>query len=124
MRIKLTVSFVGKDGASIGEQKVMYGDAADAPDAPHIDGYEFSGWDKAFDSVTEDMTVTALYRELPKEEKRDPLPVEQPEKRDEKLDAEDELMQTGIDINYIVIAISIAVVASFALYRHLIRNRN
>lgn len=83
-RIELTVSFIGKDGTSIGEQKVMYGDAADAPDAPHIDGYEFSGWDKAFDSVTEDMTVTALYRELPKEEKRDPLPAEQPEKRDEK----------------------------------------
>lgn len=108
----------------IGEQKVMYGDAADAPDAPHIDGYEFAGWDKTFDSVTEDMTVTALYRELPKEaEKRDPLPAEQPRKRDEKLDAGNELMQTGIDISYIAIAILIAIVISFALYRHLIRNR-
>lgn len=75
-------------------------------------------------SVTEDMTVTALYRELPKEEKRDPLPAEQPEKREEKLDVKDELMQTGIDISYIAIAISIAVITSFALYRHLIRNRN
>lgn len=123
-RIELTVSFVGKDGASISEQKVMYGDAADAPDAPHIDGYEFAGWDKTFDSVTEDMTVTALYRELPKEEKRNPLPAEQPEKREEKLDVEDELMQTGIDISYIAIVISIAIVTSFAIYRHLIRNRN
>ena len=104
---------------------MIYGDAADAPDAPHIDGYEFAGWDKAFDSVTEDMTVTALYRELPKEvEKKDPLSAEQPEKREEKLNVEDELMQTGIEIDYIVIAISIAVVASFALYCHLIRNQN
>ena len=102
----------------------MYGDAADAPDAPHIDGYEFAGWDKAFDSVTEDMTVTALYRELPKEEKIDPLPAEQPEKREEKLDVEDELIQTGIDISYIAIVISIAIIISFALYRHLIRNQN
>lgn len=102
----------------------MYGDAADAPDAPHIDGYEFAGWDKTFDSVTEDMTVTALYRELPKEEKMNPLPAEHPEKREEKLDVEDELMQTGIDISYIVIAISIAIITSFALYRHFIHNRN
>lgn len=33
-------------------------------------------------------------------------------------------MQTGIDIDYIAIVISIAIVTSFALYRHLIRNQN
>ena len=46
------------------------------------------------------------------------------EPTDDTLDVEDELMQTGIDVSYIAIAISIAIVTSFAIYRHLIRNRN
>lgn len=83
-----TVSFVGKDGGELKEEKVPYGDPATAPDAPAIDGYEFAGWDTAFDSVTSDLTVTAVYRELQK-------PEPQPEQKDESVD---DLIQTGIDI--------------------------
>lgn len=32
-----------------------------APEAPGLEGYEFSGWDTDFSRVTEDMTVTAVY---------------------------------------------------------------
>ncbi len=56
-----TVTFVGQDGTVISEETVIYGQAATAPEAPVVEGYAFTGWDKAFDAVTEDMTVTALY---------------------------------------------------------------
>ena len=34
-----------------------------APEAPEVEGYVFTGWDTAFDQVTEDMTVKAVYEE-------------------------------------------------------------
>lgn len=97
---KYTVSFVGKDGEELKTEKVLYGDPATAPDAPAIDGYEFAGWDTSFDSVTSDLTVTAVYRELPKPapQPEQPTPVQpapQPEQKDETVD---DLVQTGIDI--------------------------
>lgn len=95
-----TVSFVGKDGGELKTEKVQYGDPATAPDAPSIDGYEFAGWDTSFDSVTSDLTVTAVYRELPKpapqpEQPAPEQPAPQPEPKDETVD---DLVQTGIDI--------------------------
>ncbi|MBP5456495.1 MAG: BspA family leucine-rich repeat surface protein, partial [Paludibacteraceae bacterium] len=60
-----TVTFLDKDGNPIGEpQTVDYGQAAVAPTAPEEKGYEFTGWDKAFDNVTEDLTVQALYEAI------------------------------------------------------------
>ena len=38
-----------------------YGGSATAPDAPDVEGYTFTGWDKEFDNVTSDLTVKAIY---------------------------------------------------------------
>ena len=60
-----TVTFLDKDGNPIGEpQTVDIGQAAVAPTAPEVEGFTFTGWDKAFDNVTEDLTVQALYEAL------------------------------------------------------------
>jgi len=56
-----TVTFVGKDGVAIKTESVSHGTAATAPEAPVVEGYTFIGWDNAFDSVKDDLTVTALY---------------------------------------------------------------
>ena len=56
------VEFVDWDGTILATMKVSNGEAATAPDAPTREGYTFIGWDKDFSSVTEDMTVTALYQ--------------------------------------------------------------
>ena len=56
-----TVTFVGFEDADLGSQTVNWNEAAEAPEAPEVEGYTFKGWDKAFDHVTEDMTVTAVY---------------------------------------------------------------
>ncbi|MGN0855729.1 MAG: InlB B-repeat-containing protein [Kiritimatiellia bacterium] len=60
-----TVTFVGMDGAVIGEpQEVAYGEAAVAPDPPAVEGYVFWKWDADFSNITDSMTVTALYHRL------------------------------------------------------------
>ena len=56
-----TVTFVDYDGTVLFEQVIASGEAATAPDEPERDGYTFIGWDKAFDGVTENITVTAQY---------------------------------------------------------------
>ncbi|MBQ2944861.1 MAG: InlB B-repeat-containing protein, partial [Ruminococcus sp.] len=58
---KYTVTFVDYDGTKLGAQQVEYGKSATAPDTPVREGYTFKGWDKAFDNVTENITVTATY---------------------------------------------------------------
>lgn len=57
-----TVTFLDKDGAVIKTESVAHLGAATAPVPPSVAGMVFDGWDKSFDSVTEDLTVTALYR--------------------------------------------------------------
>ena len=57
-----TVTFVDYNGAVIGTDGVLYGEAATAPVPPTRIGYTFTGWDQAFDSVTSNLTVTAQYR--------------------------------------------------------------
>ncbi len=42
-------------------QEVPYGGSAEKPDDPVIDGKTFIGWDKSFDNITEDTTITALF---------------------------------------------------------------
>ena len=60
-RKTFNVRFLGKDGNVIKEDFVKYGNDATAPEAPSIDGYEFSKWDKEFANVTTNLDVTAVY---------------------------------------------------------------
>jgi hypothetical protein len=57
-----TVTFVA-DGETIATAPVRYGEAATAPTIPTKAGYDDVAptWDKAFDNVTSDLTVTAVY---------------------------------------------------------------
>ncbi len=58
----VTFSYKAADGTTTTENvKTASGTAAVAPSIPPVDGYTFSGWDKTFDNVTADMTVTAQY---------------------------------------------------------------
>ncbi|MBQ3196360.1 MAG: InlB B-repeat-containing protein [Clostridia bacterium] len=63
-RFSYTVNFVDYDGTVLKTEEVFYGDAATAPVVEDREGYEFIGWDKNFDNVTEDMTVTAQYKQI------------------------------------------------------------
>ena len=56
-----TVTFVDFDGTVIDEQTIDWNTGATAPEAPAREGFEFTGWDKEFDPVTSDLTVTAQY---------------------------------------------------------------
>ncbi|MDR1768239.1 MAG: InlB B-repeat-containing protein, partial [Propionibacteriaceae bacterium] len=56
-----TVTFVDGQGNTLKTQRVADGGAASAPPDPVRDGYTFGGWDKAFDKVTGDLTVTAQW---------------------------------------------------------------
>ena len=58
---KYTVTFKGKDGSVIATVEVEEGQAATAPAAPAVDGFTFKEWDKAFDNVTSDLEVNAVY---------------------------------------------------------------
>jgi len=55
------VIFRDYDGTVLKTEHVIPGDAATAPGNPSRSGYTFSGWDKVFDHVTADLTVTAVY---------------------------------------------------------------
>ena len=55
------VKFVDWDKTILSESIVADGEAATAPENPTRYGYNFAGWDKDFQSVTADLTVTATY---------------------------------------------------------------
>ncbi len=55
------VRFLDRGGNVIEEQQVAWGDPATPPEAPPVDQWTFSGWDKDFSSVTEAIDVRALY---------------------------------------------------------------
>ncbi|MBQ9736717.1 MAG: InlB B-repeat-containing protein [Clostridia bacterium] len=56
-----TVVFVDHDGTELYSQTVDYMRSAHTPLPPHREGYIFVGWDKSYDCITEDTTVSALY---------------------------------------------------------------
>ncbi len=56
-----TVTFIDWNGDILSKENVEYLDAAVAPADPARVGYTFTGWDKDFSSVTENMTITAQY---------------------------------------------------------------
>ena len=56
-----TVTFKDWNGTVLKTQQVQYGGAATAPANPTRTGYTFTGWDKAFTSVTANLVVTAQY---------------------------------------------------------------
>ncbi len=56
-----TVTFEDYNGFELKTQKVSEGEAATAPADPEREGYHFTGWDKKFDNVQSDLTVTATY---------------------------------------------------------------
>ena len=70
------VKFVDGFGNTIKTVKVDKGKAAVAPADPQRKGYKFKGWDKSFNKVTKDMTVTALWT---KDAKPAPAPTPAPE---------------------------------------------
>ena len=58
-----TVTF--KDGDEVLKtQDVPFGGSATAPTPPEKEGYAFTGWDKDFDDVTEDLLVNAVYEPI------------------------------------------------------------
>lgn len=58
-----SVEFFLPDGTHVGTSNVVAGGAAEAPEAPEIEGYEFIGWDTALKNIQENTVVEAVYRE-------------------------------------------------------------
>ena len=56
------VQFLDWDGTILSSANVTIGTAATPPANPTREGYTFIGWDKDFSNITEDLTVTALYK--------------------------------------------------------------
>ena len=59
-----TVTFKDWDGTTLKTQTVEEGSGATAPNNPTRDGYDFTGWDKSFNNITSDLTVTAQYTQI------------------------------------------------------------
>lgn len=56
-----TVKFLDSDNSLLKEEVVSYGNPATPPANPTKEGYTFTGWDKAFSSITSVTIVTAQY---------------------------------------------------------------
>ena len=59
-----TVIFKDSEGNILKTEVVKEGASANAPNAPTIDGYEFTGWDKDFSNIKNDLEVIAQYKEI------------------------------------------------------------
>jgi len=58
---KVIITFIDWDGTSISIQEIERGNDAVAPANPAREGYTFSGWDKPYTNIQENLTVTAQY---------------------------------------------------------------
>ena len=57
------VTFSDGQGGTLKTEAVKGGKAATAPEDPTREGYTFGGWDKDFSNITEDLTVTAKWKQ-------------------------------------------------------------
>ena len=58
-----TVIFVGFDGSNLCDPQIIVdGEAATAPEAPEVEGYNYVGWSEDFETVNSDLTIHALYQ--------------------------------------------------------------
>ena len=55
------VTFKNWDGTVVFSQAVAWGTGADTPKSPYREGYTFTGWDKDYSVVKEDMVITAQF---------------------------------------------------------------
>ena len=60
---KFVVVFKGFNGVELSKQEILPGLDAEAPNAPVVKDYVFTGWDKEYTNVTTDLTVNAIYKE-------------------------------------------------------------
>ena len=61
---KYKVLFLNKDDKVINTIFVTKNDVFEYPDAPVVEGYEFIGWDKQINQVSEDTTIRANYKKI------------------------------------------------------------
>ncbi len=59
--IEYTVTFEDYDGSQIDVQLVNHGNSATPPSDPIREGYTFEGWDLPYNTITENITITAQY---------------------------------------------------------------
>ena len=59
-----TVQFVDYDGAVLKTEQVEQGNNASAPTSPTRSGYTFTGWNRSFSDIQENITVTAQYETI------------------------------------------------------------
>ena len=61
---EFTVIFLDEDQNQIKEEKVKYKESATAPNLDLEEGYELTGWNKDFSSVTEDMIIEPIVKRI------------------------------------------------------------
>lgn len=62
--IQYTYTFIDADGTIIKQETADMYSTIEAPKNPKKPGYKFTGWDKEFIYLTEDITIQATYEEL------------------------------------------------------------
>lgn len=60
--VQYTVTFVNWDGQTLKTQTVKKGESAVAPNSPSRNNWTFTGWDKDFTNVQENLVITAQYK--------------------------------------------------------------
>ena len=61
----ITIQFVDWDGTVLSTQVTTPGVAVEPPSPPTRDGYVFTGWDQDFTNPQSNMTIMALYEQIP-----------------------------------------------------------